>query len=148
MNKDGFLEREFKSLQKVLKFRLPHVFKKVGVISFILSISCYLIGASDLFESELLKLIGQKLMLLSLLTYALSKEIVEDEFIFQIRSQSFSLAFVFGVMYSIYQPIVNYFVYDIINKAPAEYSNIGEFEVLMFMLMVYVGIFKLLKRVA
>ena len=138
------MDCENKRINKFLKFRLANYFKIIGAVLCLISILMILMHT----ELDLSKIFGQKLMLISLLLITLSKEKTEDEFIVQLRSQSFSVAFIFGIAYSIYQPVVSYFVENLLENEPVKYSDLGDFQVLVFMLLIYLGIFSLMKRVS
>ena len=51
-----------------------------------------------------------------LLVISLSKEKIEDEFIDSLRSQSYRLAFIMAIVYSLVQPVVNYAVAVLFNQ--------------------------------
>ena len=56
-----------------------------------------------------------------------------------------TLTFIIGVGYSMLQPLANYFI-DLILGEDDFSSNIGYAQVLLFMLLIQVGFFELLKR--
>ena len=84
-------------------------------------------------------------MKVSALIISLSKEKVEDEFIDSLRSQSYRLAFVMAIVYSLVQPLINYGVGTLLNQDD-ELQGFSYFQVLFFMLIVQLMFFWQLKR--
>lgn len=127
------------------KVQLPHWYKKIGVVILILSFITLLI-LKFINDVPLWFGIGLKhLMLIALLLISLSREKVEDEMIETLRSKSYALAFIIGVGYSLLQTIANYFVDLFLGRY--DFSNdLGHIQVLLFMLLIQVGFFELLKR--
>lgn len=144
MSKQSICERERSHLEKMNKFQLGNQYKKVGVIiaigSFILMI------ARKYFEdSEWVRPILHGTLLLGLLIVSLSKEKLEDEFIDSLRSQSYRLAFLMAIVYSLIQPLVNYGVAVLLNQDD-QLKSFSYFQVLFFMLVVQLMFFWQLKR--
>ena len=75
----------------------------------------------------------------------LSKEKIEDELIEVLRSKSYALAFIIGVLYTLFQPLANFIVDFVLGKQDTP-TEIGYVQVLLFMLLIQVGFFELLKR--
>jgi len=127
------------------KFQLPNVFKKVGLTVFILSF--LLLTVIKFIDSEPLWLrpVLKQLMLVGLLVISISKEKIEDELIQTLRSKSYSLAFIIGVVYIMLQPILDK-VTDFILGLEAQPNDTGYVQVLLFMLLIQVGFFEVLKR--
>jgi hypothetical protein len=84
-------------------------------------------------------------MIVGLLIISISREKIEDELIESLRSKSYALAFIIGVIYTMLQPVVNYVV-DLMLGKQEEVGNIYYFEVLLFMLLIQVMFFEVLKR--
>jgi hypothetical protein len=127
------------------KVQLPQRYKRIGFVMVILSFMAISIFK---FMSDEPLWIGPGLrhtMLLGLLIISLSREKIEDEMIQALRSKSYALAFIIGVGYSMLQPFANYIVDLILGKDDFS-SNIGYVQVLLFMLLIQVGFFELLKR--
>jgi hypothetical protein len=146
MNLKKTTECERTKLESFLdKFQLPNVFKKVGltvlVLSFLLLTAIKFIDNESLWVRPLLK----QVMLIGLLVISISKEKIEDELIQTLRSKSYSLAFIIGVIYIMLQPLVNSVV-DFILGTNAQPDNLGYVQVLLFMLLIQVGFFEILKR--
>ncbi|SRX73645.1 hypothetical protein [Aequorivita antarctica] len=146
MNKQKFCEAEERRLNWLINFKLPNYWKKIGwgilVVSLALILSTKFIDG----DFDLLKSILKKAMLIGLLIVTISREKIEDEFIENLRSKSFSLAFIFGVIYVLAQPVVNYIVSLILQSEKANYEDLGDFQILWFLLVVYLTAFWSLKR--
>lgn len=71
------------------------------------------------------------LLLIGMLVISLSKDKVEDELIDSLRSKSYRLAFIMGVLYALVQPIVNFVVGSVLNE-DAELVGFDYFQVLFF----------------
>lgn len=143
MSKQTICERERKNLEKMNKFQLQKKYKKVGfyvaIGSFILMISL------KFFEDPIwLKPFLHGLLLIGLLIMSVSKDKLEDEYIDSLRSQSYRLAFILAIVYSLIQPLVNYGVAFIFNQDD-KLEGFDYFQVLFFMLIVQLMFFWKLK---
>ncbi len=127
------------------KVRLPHSFKKLGFVillfSFIGIIGSKFIDDVSIIFIQVLK----HAMLVGLLIISLSKEKIEDELIEILRSKSYSLAFIIGVGYTMLQPLAN-FIVDFFLEEQHVVSTTSHIQVLLFMLLIQVGFFEVLKR--
>lgn len=140
MNLEKFCENEGSRLQKILSFQLPHNFKKIGLFLVIL---CFLgLTAIKFSATEFLELreILRKIFLLSLLLVSLSRDEIDDELVMQLRASSYSMAFIFGIIYAIVQPYINLLVERTTS------FDLGGFQILTFMLLIQLGFFHFLKR--
>lgn len=146
MNMKSIVECERKKGEKFLNFRLPHYYKKIGWVGFALVFTVLL--STKFFDGdyEVLKIVLKKLSLVFLLLVVFSKEKIEDEMIQKIRAQSFSFAFLGGVLYTLGQPIINYFVFLIATPEKAIVEDLGDFQILWFMLTVYLMFFYVTKK--
>lgn len=138
-----------KEMNKELNLvQLPATFKRPAlVLSFLLFAAFFMVrwmteGTSIASE------ISSKLLLISLLVVSISKEYQEDERIQSIRAHSYSLAFVFGVLYAIVQPYINFGVEAILHPEGAIYEELPLFVILWFMLVVQIAYFHMLKKTA
>jgi hypothetical protein len=126
------------------KFQLVHSFKKVGYIIAIFTFIAMF--ARKYFEdSEWMRPILHGILLIGLLLVSVSKEKLEDEFIDSLRSQSYRLAFIMAIVYSLAQPLVNFGVAFLFNQNE-EIKSFDYFQVLFFMLIVQLLFFWKLKR--
>jgi hypothetical protein len=144
MSKTSICERERSKLEKMNKFQLGNHFKKIGYIvaigSFIL-----MIANGYLEEPNKLRPVLHGVLLIGLLLISLSKEKIEDEYIDSLRSQSYRLAFIMAIVYSLGQPIINYIVAFVLNQDD-KFKSFDYFQVLFFMLIVQLLFFWQLKR--
>lgn len=141
-----FCESEKRKLDKLNKFQLHHRFKRIGwsivIIAFLLMIAKKFVD-----EPTWVKPALTNLMIIGLLMVSLAKEKIEDELIVKLRSQSYRLAFIFGVVYSLVQPYIEYGV-DYLVNSQKEDSGFSYFQVLLFMLVVQIMFFAQFKRAA
>ena len=144
MIKQSICERERRNLEKMNKFQLGSQFKKLGLI---IAIGAFIlmIGRRYVENSEWMRPILHGLLLIGLLVISLSKEKLEDEFIDSLRSQSYRLAFILVIVYSLVQPIINYGVAVLFNQDD-KLSGFSYFQVLFFMLIIQLMFFWQLKR--
>ncbi len=128
-----------------LKFQLPHRFKKIGTALLLVSfLAMFLIAFT--FNDAIYRGLAKYGMLLGLLIISISKEKIEDERIGALRMQSYSFAFVIGVLYAFAIPLLDFGVDSIFNAGNAEMKGIGDFMILWFLLIVQVFYFEYLKR--
>ena len=141
------IECERNRLEAYSKFQLPNTFKKVGIIVLTLSILT-LIGFRFIEgESEILRDLVKKGVLVGLLLISISKDKEEDELTIKLRGQSYVKAFVFGVFYALIQPYVTYGFALLLGKANKEsFLELGDFQLLFFMLIIQILFYQLLKR--
>ncbi|OZV68138.1 hypothetical protein CA834_10860 [Winogradskyella aurantia] len=97
-------------------------------------------------ELEWLKLLLQKTLLVGMLIMSLSKDKIEDEMTMGLRSQSYAIAFIVGVIYSLVMPYVEYGVSNVVHSGGEVYKDLGDFQVLLFMLMIQLMFYHTLKR--
>ena len=146
MNKRKFCEAEERRLNWLINFKLPNYWKKIGwslfLVSLVLTLSTKLLDGNFDLQISILK----KAMLIGLLIVTISREKIEDEFIENLRSKSFSLAFIIGVIYVLAQPLVNYIVSLILESEKASFEDLGDFQILWFLLVIYLTAFWSLKR--
>lgn len=147
MKKEGIIDCERKRLGKLLSFRLPHKFLYIGIVVATLSIVTMFIRAFALEgDSEWLKPILQKSLLIGMLIMSVSRDKLEDEMTVSLRAQSYALAFVIGVIYALIMPYVDYGVSNVVNEGGEALKDLGDFQVLLFMLMIQLMFYHNLKR--
>ena len=147
MAKETFCEAENRRFEKFKNFGLPHTFKKYGIALVVISI--LFLFARKLFDIDVtipLKFILKRVVLVGLLMIAISKEKVEDEMIRTIRGQAFSMAFIAGVIYTLVQPLINYVVSLFVEKDNEPLTDVGDFQVLWFLLTMYLLFFYMIKK--
>ncbi|WP_034258318.1 hypothetical protein [Altibacter lentus] len=138
-------EWDKRSLERIKKFQLATKYKKVGI-----GLSCFVVlvmVALRFTEAEpaWIKPLLNNLMLLGLLIVSVSKEKIEDEYIVMLRSQSYRVAFLLGVVYVFVQPYVTYGVSLLIEPETAR-VEMSYFQVLTFMLLIQLMLFHVLLK--
>lgn len=144
MSKQSICERERSQLEKMNKFQLGYQYKKIGLIIAIAAFTL-MIGRKFIDNTEWVRPILQAVLLVGLLIISLSKSKEEDEFIDSLRSQSYRLAFLIAIVYSLVQPLINYGV-GILFDENETLQGFNYFQVLFFMLIVQLMFFWQLKR--
>jgi hypothetical protein len=93
-----------------------------------------------------LKLAAKYGVLIGLLITSISKEKIEDELVAKLRMQSYTFAFVMGVVYAIALPLIDYLFETVLGKESAAVKDMGDFTILWMLLFVQVFFFHYLKR--
>ncbi|WP_430408380.1 hypothetical protein [Kordia sp.] len=147
MEKETFCESENRRFEKFKKFGLPNSFKKIGIALIVFAFLFLIIRKIlDIDIALGFKFIFKRATLVGLLMIAISKEKVEDEMIRTIRGQAFSMAFIAGVVYTLIQPLINYIVSFFIEKDKDPLTDVGDFQILWFMLTMYLVFFYMIKK--
>lgn len=147
MKKEHIINCERKRMQKWLNFRLPYRFLKLGGgIAIIAIIVMFFRAFAMEGDTEWLKEITKKVLLVGLLMMSVSKDREEDEMTIALRMQSYALAFVVGVVYALVMPYIEYGVSNVVHGGGEAYKNLGDFQVLLFMLMIQLLFYHNLKR--
>jgi len=141
-----FCESERKRLDKLNNFQLPNRYKKIGWY-FVLFVFILMIAKKFVDEPTWVKPLLRNCMIVGFLIISLAKEKIEDELIVKLRGQSYRLAFVLGVVYSLVQPYIEYAVDYMLNTDDAS-MGFSYFQTLIFMLVVQIGFFEQFKRYA
>ena len=147
MNTEKIRNCERNRFDKIINFRLSHKFMNIGIAIVALSIITMFIRAFLMEgDTEWLKSILQKILLIGLLVMSLSKDKLEDEMTMSLRAQSYAIAFLIGVFYALIMPYVDYGVSTIVNSGGENLKDLGDFQVLLFMLMIQLMFYHNLKR--
>ena len=147
MNTEKMINCERKRFDKIIKFRLPHKFMTIGIAVAALSIVMMFVRAFAMDgDTEWLKLLLQKTLLVGMLIMSISKDKHEDEMTITLRAQSYAIAFVVGVIYALVMPYVELGVSNVVNSGGEVYKDLGDFQVLLFMLMIQLMFYHNLKR--
>jgi hypothetical protein len=119
----------------------------VGIAIVLLSILMMFVRAFAM-EGDLLwlKLLLQKTVLIGMLIMSLSKDKIEDEMTISLRAQSYAIAFVIGVLYALIMPYVEFGVSNAVHSGGEAFKDLGDFQVLLFMLMIQLMFYHNLKR--
>lgn len=144
MKIDKILECEREQLQRI-NF-LPYYFKKIGFG--LLIISLLSLGTLAFLDdsSDLIKHISKSVLLIGLLLISISMEKNEDEYTMQLRARSYVMAFIFGVVYAILQPYINYMVALILKQENTDFEELSSFVIIWFMLFIQLGFYYTLRR--
>ena len=147
MDTKKIMDCERKRFHKIINFRLPHVFMNIGIAIAAVSIITMFIRAFALEgDTEWLKLLLQKSLLVGMLLMSIARDRVEDEMTISLRSQSYAIAFVVGVVYALVMPYIEFGVSNVVHSGGEKFKNLGDFQVLLFMLMIQLMFYHNLKR--
>ena len=144
MENSTIYDRETKMLGKFYNFQLANSFKNIG---YFITIGTFvlMIAVKFLEEPDWVKPVLKVVLLVGMLIISMSRDQVEDELIDSLRSKSYRLAFIMGVLYALIQPLVNFAVGSAL-KSDVELVGFDYFQVLFFMLLVQLMMFWQLKR--
>jgi hypothetical protein len=145
MTTKSFLECERKGLDKMKKYQLPHKYRKIGIGIFVISFIAMFIVAFTSTNLEL-KQVTKYGILVGLLIASISKEKIEDELVRNLRMQSYTFAFIFGVIITITNPLFNFIANLIFEKQQANFSGVGDWQILWILLSVQFFYFEYLKK--
>ena len=146
MNKKSFVECERNRIQKLLDFRLPRSFKWVGVILLVTAFTLFFVRKQFPEQAELIRSIGRTIFIIGLLCISLARDREDDEMIVALRAQSYVIAFILGVLYAIIMPYIEFGVSNIVHSGGESYKELGDFQLLSFMLLIQLGFYHTLKR--
>ena len=144
MSKSTICERERKQLQKMNKFQLHYKFKKIGYFLSLLAFALMIVK-KFIDEPTWVKPVLSGILLIGMLIISLAKEKLEDEYIDSLRSQSYRIAFILVIVYSLVQPLVNFGVGLLFDESE-KLQGFDYFQVLFYMLVVQLMVFWQLKR--
>lgn len=141
---------ERKSLGKVSKFQLPHHFKKVGwvlfIVSFISLFTSSIITTDESLKSTIVVIVKYT-MLIGLLIVSLAKEPIEDEFIKSMRMKSYMIAFILGVIQTLIMPFITLGAETIVDGG-STLKPVNDFFVLWVLLFCQILVFHVFKSAA
>lgn len=147
MDKEKIIDCERNRLEKITNFRLPNYFYSIGILVAVLSIVIMFVRAFAMEgDTEWLKLLLQKTVLVGMLLMSIARDKEEDELTVKLRMQSYAWAFIIGVVYALVMPYVEFGVDSVANSGTEEFKNLGDFQVLLFMLMIQLMCYHTLKR--
>ncbi len=139
-------EFERKNLKWMLKFRLPHVFQKIGIAFLVLILLSFIYLKFADFESASIKDILRKLIIVALLFISLAKDKFEDELVIVLRAQSYTLSSIIGVCYALIAPAIIYGITSLISAEEVTFADLSIFEVLWIFLTMQLFFFYALKK--
>ena len=147
MKTEKIMDCERKQMDKMINFRLPHVYLKIGIAVMVLSICVMFWRALAMDgDTEWLKTLAKKGLVIGMLIMSISKDREEDELTVKLRTQSYALSFIIGVIYALVMPYIDYGVSNVIKPYSESYKDLGDFQVLVFMLMIQLMFYHTLKR--
>lgn len=146
MAKETFCEAEERRFEKFKNFGLPNSFKKVGIAIIVVSLLTTVIAKMADLGNPTINFAIKRVILVGLLLIAISKEKIEDEMIRTIRGQAFSMAFIAGVVYTLVQPLINYIIDLFVEHDKEPLTDVGDFQVLWFLLTMYLLFFYMIKK--
>ncbi len=136
---------ERRNIEKMKKFQLPHYYKKIGIAMLVISFAAIFINRFTVNQPEI-KLLSKYCMLVGMLLMSISKEALEDEFITELRMQSYKFAFTIGVIYTLVLPFVDYLGDAVFSPEHSMFKDVGDFQVLWLLLGMQIFYFEYLKR--
>lgn len=144
MSTKSIMECERDKIYQISKFKLPNYFKRIGLLLVFLSFTGLLFNGSSM-KSETVRIFGRYGMLIGMLLVSISKEKIEDEMVAKLRAQSYTIAFIVGVIYALIQPIINY-LFDVALDETPIFKDSGDFIILWFLLTMQICFFEMFKR--
>ena len=146
MNAKKVADCERSTIQKILNFRLPRYFKTLGIVLFALSFLFMFLKSSFPEYTSIIKEGAKKVMVVAMLFMSMAKDKEEDELTILLRGQSYAVAFVLGVIYAWVMPYVEFGVSNLVNSEAEAFKDLGDFQILIFMLMIQLMYYYILKR--
>jgi len=147
MKTEKIVECERKRMDKMINFRLPHVYLKIGIAIVAISILVMFWRAFVMDgDTEWLRTLTKKGFVIGMLLMSISKDREEDELTVKLRMQSYALAFVIGVVYALVMPYVDYGVSNVVKPNGESFKDLSIFQLLIFMLMIQLMCYHTLKR--
>ncbi|WP_375560826.1 hypothetical protein ACE193_24540 [Bernardetia sp. OM2101] len=144
MNLTEICENEQKGFNRLKLF--PHAFKKIGFAGLILSVLAVSFFRFAMEDAATLLSVSAKLVLVFMLLISISREKIEDEMISKLRVQSYSFAFVTGVIYALAMPVIDFLFDSVVEMKASDYSEMSSAILLWFMLFVQIAYFHVLKK--
>jgi hypothetical protein len=135
---------------KIINFKLPNTYKKVGLTIGGLLMLGMIISKFSGYNPSINKDAIRTFTLLALLIASLSREQFEDEYVAHLRGQSYIIAFVCTLGYSIIIPLVafvlDFLIVRITGDGQTSFYEISAFEVMFMMICFQILFFEVLKR--
>ncbi|MAP54418.1 hypothetical protein [Altibacter sp.] len=138
-------EWDKRNLERIKKFQLASRYKKVGIGMSCAAVITLITLKFTNSEPSWLHPLLKNFLLLGMLVVSISKEEIEDEYIVMLRSQSYRMAFLLGVVYVFVQPYVTYGV-ELLLKSEEASMDMTYFQVLVFMLLIQLLFFHVLLK--
>tara|TARA_R100001369_G_scaffold85625_1_gene119430 strand:+ start:593 stop:1036 length:444 start_codon:yes stop_codon:yes gene_type:complete len=145
MNSKKIMDCERTKIEKWSRFQLPNRWKTIGVLLCLALFVTAIVLKFTEFEVGWFKGVLRRGILIGLLIISISKDKNEDEMIVSLRSKAYTLAFIFGVVFTLVQPLLEYLIHNFVFEANPN-NTFSYFEVLSFMLLMHIVFFEVLKR--
>ena len=97
-------------------------------------------------DTEVIKDASKKALLIGMLIMSVARDKVEDELTVKLRMMSYAWAFITGVLYALILPYVEFGVSNIVHSGGEAYKDLGDFQILTFMLMIQLLFYHNLKH--
>jgi len=136
---------ERKKMKDLTKYQLPNHFKTIGIGLTLASFAALFLNKFA-FNMPEFKFMAKHGMLIGLLLVSIAKEKIEDERIGQLRMQSYTFAFIAGVMYALVLPFMDFLVDVVVQNKEAVLKDTGDFMILWLLLTIQVLYFEFLKK--
>lgn len=146
METEKIIDCERKRMEKLINFRLPNVYLKIGIGIVFISIFIMFWRAFAMEgDTEWIRSLTKKGFVVGMLLMSISKDKEEDELTVKLRTQSYAIAFIIGVIYALVMPYIDYGVSNVIKPESESFKDLGDFQILVFMLMIQLMFYHTLK---
>ena len=147
MKAEKIMDCERRRMEKLINFRLSNVYLKIGIAVVVVSIVAMFWRVLAMEgDTEWLRSLAKKGLIIGMLLMSISKDKEEDELTVKLRTQSYAIAFIIGVIYALVMPYVDYGVSNVIKPEGETFKELGDFQILIFMLMIQLMFYHTLKR--
>ena len=114
MDSKKIMDCERTKIEKWSRFQLPNRWKTIGVLLCIALFVTAIVLKFTEFEVGWFKGVLRRGILIGLLIISISKDKNEDEMIVSLRSKAYTLAFIFGVVFTLVQPLLEYLIHNFV----------------------------------
>ena len=141
-------ENERKNLEWLQRFQLHPQFWRIGMIAFFVVFGLMVLFNIVLdFHNENLRQVMRYGLLVSLLMMSLARDAEEDERTNFLRTQSYRLALIIGVLYAVFMPFVEGAINLYFEKFESlTIEDLGAFQTLLFVLFIQIMFYHQSKR--
>jgi len=150
MTTKNYCADEHSKMMKIINFRFPYPFKKIGLLGaiaiLVILVISKAVGNSSIHLPDILRTV----ILLFLLLASLSKDKVEDEYVQHIRAQSYVIAFICAIAYSVLLPLISFIldiaITNIRGEGTIQFEETSAFVVMFILICFQILFFETLKR--
>ena len=141
-----FMEGERRRYEKMRRLQLlPNSYKKVGIWLAVLAFLTLMVTKFSGIELGDFKFIIRSILICGLLLVVISRDQIEDELTLKLRSQAFTMSFIFGVAYTIIRPFIDYSIGIFITN-DFDPNGFSSFELILVMLMIQILFYNVSKK--